>query len=80
MGKGNISQFPSQAVSDAEKRSKKYGTEVAKAIENDWFRIDRGIGRYEQTRDNFHRLRLYARGEQSVRKYKDEFALSLIHI
>ena len=76
MGKGNISQFPSQAVSDAEKRSKKYGTEVAKAIENDWFRIDRGIGRYEQTRDNFHRLRLYARGEQSVRKYKDEFAIN----
>ena len=71
---GNNSTFPSQAVSDAEKASKKYGTEVAKAIENDWFYG--GSGRLEQTRNDFHRLRLYARGEQSTRKYKDEFSIN----
>ena len=71
---GQNSTFPSQAVSDAEKASKKYGTEVAKAIENDWWYG--GSGRLEQTRNDFHRLRLYARGEQSTRKYKDEFSIN----
>ena len=66
--------FPSQAVSDSEKMSKDYGKRVAKAIENDWYYG--GAGRLEQTRNDFHRLRLYARGEQSTRKYKDEFSIN----
>ncbi len=74
--KGNNSSFPSQAVSDARKRSKEYGLEVAQAIQNDWFRQDGGSGRFEQTRNDYHRLRLYARGEQSTRKYKDEFSIN----
>ena len=74
--KGQIAQFPSQAVSDKEKMSKEYGLKVGHAIEQDWFRRDQGLGRYYQTRDEYHRLRLYARGEQSVRKYKDEFAVN----
>ncbi len=69
---GQISHFPSQAVSDAEKASYNYGLEVARAIEAEWFTKDSGVGRYFQTREEYHRLRLYARGEQSVRKYKDE--------
>ena len=64
--------FPSQAVSDAEKASSAYGMEVAKAIEGEWFRRDNGATRYYANRDNFHRLRLYARGEQSIQKYKDQ--------
>ena len=73
---GSIVQFPSQAVSDAEKKSQKYGTKVASAIEGEWWRRDSGQGRFQQTRDEYHRLRLYARGEQSIRKYKDEFAIN----
>ena len=72
----DYSIFPSQAVSDSQKRSSDYGLKVAKAIEQEWFNKDRGLGKYYQTRDEFHRLRLYARGEQSIRKYKDEFAIN----
>ena len=69
-------QFPSQAVADEVKQSSEYGTEVAKAIEIDWFNKDSKTGRYYQTKDEYHRLRLYARGEQSINKYKDEFAIN----
>jgi hypothetical protein len=68
--------FPSQAVSDEEKQSTNYGIEVAKAIESEWFKRDNGSVRYYANRDNFHRLRLYARGEQSVQKYKDELSIN----
>ena len=73
---GSIVQFPSQAVSDRKKMSMEYGTSVASAIEGEWWRRDSGQGRFQQTRDEYHRLRLYARGEQSIRKYKDEFSIS----
>ena len=73
---GQLVPFPSQAVSDKEKASKKYGLEVAQAIQAEWFRRDGGgSGRFTQTRDQYHRLRLYARGEQSIRKYKDELSI-----
>ena len=68
--------FPSQAVSDAEKASSEYGLQVAKAIESEWFRKESGGTRYFANRDNFHRLRLYARGEQSIQKYKDELSIN----
>ena len=73
---GNISHFPSQAKSDAEKATYDYGMEVARAIEAEWFTKDSGVGRYFQTREEYHRLRLYARGEQSTRKYKDELTIN----
>jgi len=71
-------QFPSQAVSDAEKQSKEYGLSVARAIEQEWFNKDNGatMASYFQSRQEYDRLRLYARGEQSIRKYKDEFAIN----
>ena len=68
--------FPSQAVSDAEKASEQYGLQVGNAIESEWFRKDGGNTRYFANRDNFHRLRLYARGEQSVEKYKNELSIN----
>ena len=68
--------FPSQAVSNAEKASETYGLEVAKAVESEWFKRDSGTARYYANRDNFHRLRLYARGEQSIQKYKDELSVN----
>ena len=68
--------FPSQAVSDVEKRSPEYGLEIAKAVESEWFKKDSGGSRFFSNRDNFHNLRLYARGEQSIKKYKDELSIN----
>jgi len=72
--KGN---FPSQIVSDKEKLSKEYGLKVARAIESEWF-DDSGYNnsRYLTDNNNFHKLRLYARGEQSIQKYKDELSIN----
>ena len=68
--------FPSQVVSDAEKISYDYGLKVAKAIEHEWFNKDQGINRYHKHYNDFHRLRLYAEGNQSVQKYKDELSIN----
>jgi hypothetical protein len=67
--------FPSQVVSDLEKMSSEYGLKIAKAIEQEWFN---GVqsNRYVDTQNKFHRLRLYARGEQSIQKYKDELSIN----
>ena len=71
------SPFPSQVVSDAEKASLEYGMQVAQAIEQEWFSQGRTSGnRYLTNWNNFHQLRLYARGEQSIQKYKDELAIN----
>ena len=68
--------FPSQVVSDAEKLSYDYGLKVAKAIEFEWFSNDTNHTRYDSNYRNFHELRLYARGEQSIKKYKDELSIN----
>jgi len=73
---GIKSYFPSQTVSDAEKLSYDYGLKVGKAIETEWFNNDRGSNRYRTNHNNFHNLRLYARGEQSIQKYKDELSIN----
>ena len=73
---GTKSYFPSQVVSDAEKLSYDYGLKVAKAIESEWFNNDRNNNRYRNNLNNFHNLRLYARGEQSIQKYKDELSIN----
>ncbi len=73
------SSFPSQVVPDAEKNTYDYGLAVGRAIENEWFRGDKGLGaggRFGNSWQDFHRLRLYARGEQSVAKYKDELSIN----
>ena len=73
------SSFPSQVVPDAEKNTYDYGYQVGRAIENEWFRGDKGLGsggRFGNSWQDFHRLRLYARGEQSVAKYKDELSVN----
>ena len=68
--------FPSQVVSDAEKLSYDYGLKVAKAIEHEWFNKDQGINRYHKHYNDFHKLRLYAEGNQSIQKYKDELSIN----
>jgi len=73
---GIKSYFPSQTVSDAEKLSYDYGLSVGKAIEQEWFNNDKSLNRYRNNHNNFHNLRLYARGEQSIQKYKDELSIN----
>ena len=70
------SSFPSQTVSDEVKSSLDYGIQVARAIEGEWFQEGRSGNRYAQSYSNFHQLRLYARGEQSIAKYKDELSIN----
>ena len=71
------SAFPSQVVPDIEKASIEYGSQVAMAIETEWFNQGRTNGnRYLTNWNNYHYLRLYARGEQPVQKYKDELAIN----
>jgi len=76
MAYSSNSYFPSQTVSDAEKLSYDYGLKVAKAIETEWFNNDYNNNRYRNNMNNFHNLRLYARGEQSIQKYKDELSIN----
>lgn len=74
------SSFPSQVVPDEEKQSLEYGTLVGQAIEYEWFNGNSGTGgangRWNNNWQRYHNLRLYARGEQSVQKYKDEMAIN----
>ena len=71
------SAFPSQVVSEAEKSSLEYGSQVAMAIEYEWFKSGRTNGnRYLTNWNNFNTLRLYARGEQPIQKYKDELSIN----
>ncbi len=70
------SYFPSQTASDDEKLSQDYGLKVARAIENEWFKKDRGVNRFFVNQNQYHKLRLYARGEQSIQKYKDELSIN----
>ena len=67
--------FPSQVVSDLEKMSPEYGLKVARAVEQEWFH-DAGGSKFDDNKNKFHNLRLYARGEQSIQKYKDELSIN----
>lgn len=69
------SDFPNQWATDAEKASEGYGLQVGQAIQYEWFRKDGSSCRYYNRWRDYHRLRLYARGEQSVAKYKNELAI-----
>ena len=66
--------FPSQAVSDMEKLSEDYGLKVARAIRHEWF--SGTTSKYNSHKNNFHNLRLYARGEQPIQKYKNELSIN----
>lgn len=74
----NISSttFPSQFVPDSVKETFEFGLQICQAVQYEWFRKDgnQQCKYYGQWRD-YHRLRLYARGEQSVAKYKNELAI-----
>ena len=69
------SVFPNQFVSDAEKKTMEYGLQVGQAIQYEWFRKDSNNCRFYNQWGEYNRLRLYARGEQPIHKYKDELAV-----
>jgi hypothetical protein len=69
------SAFPTQLASDAEKSSSQFGLQIGQAIQYEWFRKDGTSCRYYSQWAEFNKLRLYARGEQSVAKYKNELAI-----
>ena len=71
----NASAFPDQFASDSVKDSVEFGLQVGQAIQYEWFRRDSGSCRFYSQWGDFNRLRLYARGEQSVSKYKNELAI-----
>ena len=68
--------FPSQVVSDLEKMTEEYGLQVGQAIEQEWFGKQTATSKYNTNRNEFHKLRLYARGEQPIQKYKDELSIN----
>ena len=68
--------FPSQVLSDLEKASSEYGLKIGKAIESEWLDTESGTNRFKSNETSYHRLRLYARGEQSIQKYKDELSIN----
>ena len=70
----SVVNFPSQAVSDLEKLSEKYGLQVAQAIKQEWF--NSASSKWGGHINNFHKLRLYARGEQPIQKYKNELSIN----
>jgi len=67
--------FPDQFASDREKETYEYGLQIGQSIQYEWFRKDNSNSRFYNQWGDFHRLRLYARGEQSVAKYKNEMAV-----
>jgi len=67
--------FPDQFVSDSTKDTKEFGLQVGQAIQYEWFRKDGGSCRFYNQWADFNKLRLYARGEQSIAKYKNELAV-----
>jgi hypothetical protein len=67
--------FPTQLATDKEKASEQFGLQVGQSIQYEWFRKDGNSCRYYSQWKDFHRLRLYARGEQSIAKYKSELAI-----
>ncbi len=71
----NPTTFPNQQATDAEKNSLEYGMRVGEAIQYEWFKRDGNSCRFYDQWVEFHRLRLYARGEQPIGKYKNEIAV-----
>ena len=71
----NPSSFPSQYVSDSVKNTQEFGLQIGQAIQYEWFKKDSGGSKFYNQWDSFHKLRLYARAEQSVSKYKNEMSV-----
>jgi hypothetical protein len=69
----NPTNFPTQLATDAEKASQEFGLKVGQSIMWEWFAKTGNNCRYYSQWIDFHRIRLYARGEQPINKYKEQF-------
>lgn len=68
--------FPDQFAPSSVKKTLEYGLLVGQSIQYEWFRKDTGSTRFYDRWKDFHKLRLYARGEQPVQKYKNEVSFN----
>ena len=71
----NSAAFPDQFASDSVKDTMEYGLQIGQAIQYEWFRRDGGSCRFYSQWAEFNKLRLYARGKQSIAKYKNEISV-----
>lgn len=62
--------YPDFLAPDEVKNTEDYGLQMGLAISDEWFNRDGGNCLFETTQDKFHKLRLYARGEQPTEDYK----------
>ncbi len=69
----NPTNLPAQLATDAEKASQEFGLKVGQSIMWEWFAKTGNNCRYYSQWIDFHRIRLYARGEQPIAKYKEQF-------
>jgi hypothetical protein len=67
--------FPSSTTTDEEKESFDFGLKVGQSIQYEWFKKKGNSCRFYDQWIDFHKMRLYARGEQSIDKYKKEMAV-----
>ena len=65
--------FPDYLAPDEVKKMDEYGLAMGKAIEYEWWYrpVNGGQCAFFDKRDEYHNLRLYARGEQDTKLYKD---------
>lgn len=72
----NRQQFPDQFAPDSVKKTYEYGLQVGQTIQWEWLSQSGRSCRFYDRMAEIHRLRMYARGKQSIQKYKDELAVN----
>lgn len=70
-----LATFPNNVATEEQKQSPSYGLQIGRAIQYEWFKRNANSCRYYDQWLEYNRLRLYARGEQPIDKYKKEFAI-----
>lgn len=66
--------FPKQTDDFSLKKTFDYGLQVAQAIQGEWFKREgNSNSKFYDHKNEFIRRRLYSRGKQSVKKYKESF-------
>ena len=68
--------FPSNGDANKVKDTYDWGMKVANAIEIQWFERESASNYFYINRNLYHSMRLYAKGDQNIRKYKDEFSIN----
>ena len=73
---GGKEMFPSHGDPTKLKNTRDWGMRVANAVEGQWFARESNSSKFYINRNRFHTLRLYAKGDQDIRRYKDEFSVN----